>query len=88
MSKQEYIKERYELLSKLYGLKSSLWSQIHECYSPSMFCEDNRKSLIAEYLEWEDFVEDAKDVNFIYYYGIDVFLTAYKKAVYSCLKNC
>lgn len=44
-------------------------------------------NLIAEYLVWEDFVEDAKKFNVPYYMGIDSFLKEYKNAVYSCLTN-
>lgn len=42
---------------------------------------------MAEYLVWEDFVEDAKKFNVPYYMGIDNFLKEYKNAVYSCLTN-
>nr|UVX74766.1 MAG: hypothetical protein [Bacteriophage sp.] len=51
------------------------------------FAQIFRKSLIAEYLVWEDFVEDAKKFNVPYYMGIDSFLKEYKNAVYSCLTN-
>ena len=34
---------------------------------------------------WEEFVEDAKKLGVVYYYGIDLFLKEYKNAVYSCL---
>lgn len=36
-------------------------------------------------LMWEEFVEDAKKLGVVYYYGIDLFLKEYKNAVYSCL---
>lgn len=84
---KEYVKERYHLLSELYGVKSRVWSMLHEQFNRCVFCPDNRKSLIAEYLVWEDFVEDAKKFNVLYYMGIDSFLKEYKNAVYSCLTN-
>lgn len=52
-----------------------------------MFCIANRKAIIAEYLVWKEFVEDAKKVSFEYDPLIDSFLKEYKKAVYACLKN-
>lgn len=72
-------------LKELYGIQSSGWSMLHERFNRYVFCEANRKSLIAEYLMWEEFVEDAKKLGVIYYYGIDLFLKEYKNAVYSCL---
>lgn len=84
---KEYVKERYDLLFELYGVKSRGWSMLHEQFSRYVFCPDNRKLLIAEYLVWEDFVEDAKKFNIPYYMGIDSFLKEYKNAVYSCLTN-
>lgn len=80
-----YLEQKYNNLCELYGVRSGCWYMIHGHFSRAMFCEANRKALISEYLEWESFVEDAKKSNFIYYYGIDDFLTEYKKAVYSCL---
>ena len=82
---EEILSKQYELLCKYYGLHSSCWAMLHENFSRYIFCEANRKSLIAEYLLWEEFVEDAKKLDFAYYYGIDEFLREYKKAVYSCL---
>lgn len=84
---KEYVKERYNLLFELYGVQSRGWSMLHEQFNRCVFCPDNRKSLIAEYLVWEDFVEDAKKFNIPYYMGIDSFLKEYKNAVYSCLTN-
>lgn len=71
MQTKESVERQYELLKELYGIQS--------------ICEANRKSLIAEYLMWEEFVEDAKKLGVVYYYGIDLFLKEYKNAVYSCL---
>ena len=58
---------------------------LHERFNPYVFCDANKKSFIAEYLIWEEFVEYAKKLGFTYYYGIDTFLREYKKAVYSCI---
>lgn len=87
MKIQEQLKEEYKLLKELYGINSRCWSMIHESFSKYSFCKENRKSLISEYLTWEDFVERAKKYGIIYYYGIDEFLKEYKNAVYSCLHN-
>lgn len=84
---KQYLEKRYELLFELYGVQSSGWSMLHERFNRYVFCEDNRKALIAEYLTWEEFVEDAKDSDVPYYIGIDLFLEKYKNAVYSCLTN-
>lgn len=84
---KEDVKERYNLLFELYGVQSSCWSILHERFNRSVFCPDNRKLLIAEYLIWENFVENAKELNVPYYMGIDNFLKEYKNAVYSHLTN-
>lgn len=84
---KEQLKEEYELLKEIYGINSSCWDMIHTNFSRYSFCPQNRKSLISEYLAWEDFVERAKKYGIIYYYGIDEFLKEYKNAVYSCLHN-
>lgn len=55
---KEHVKERYNLLFELYGVQSRGWSMLHEQFNRYVFCPGNRKSLIAEYLVWEDFVED------------------------------
>lgn len=43
--------------------------------------------VVGEYLAWEEFVEEAKRLDVVYYYGIDLFLKEYKNAVYSCLNG-
>lgn len=85
MTKQQ-VERQYELLFEFHGVQSRLWSMLHETFSPSVFCEANRKDIIAEYLTWESFVEEAKQHNVPYYMGIDLFLESYKRAVYSRLK--
>lgn len=85
MQTKESVERQYELLKELYGIQSSGWSMLHERFNRYVFCEANRKSLIAEYLMWEEFVEDAKKFGVVYYYRIDLFLKEYKNAVYSCL---
>lgn len=86
-NQKEQLKAEYELLKEIYGVSSRCWDMIHENFSRYSFCPQNRKSLISEYLTWEDFVERAKKYGVIYYYGIDEFLKEYKSAVYSCLQN-
>lgn len=84
-TEKENLKKEYDALCRLFGVKSRLWSMLYEKFSPFIFCDKNKKSIITEYLMWEDFVERAKEVNFVYYYGIDDFLREYKNAVYNCL---
>lgn len=80
--KNDLLKE-YKALSQLYGLNHGCWDMVHCNFSPYMFCRENRASLIAEYLTWQDFVERANKAGFIYYCGIDDFLKEYKNAVES-----
>lgn len=82
---REQLKEQYELFLDLYGIRSSVWSQMYESFSRYTFCDANKKSVIAMYLELEDFAQNAKENGVIYYYGIDEFLSAYHDAVYNCL---
>lgn len=81
----EQLEEEYEHLKELFGIGSSCWNMLHKRCSSYVFCEENRGSLIAEYLILEDFASRAKKEGFVYYYGIDVFLKEYKKAVYDRL---
>lgn len=67
------------------GLIQQLGDMIHSEFNSNVFCENNRKLIISEYLQLEFFVEQAKPIGFIYYYGIDDFLKEYKTAVYNCL---
>ena len=62
MQTKESVERQYELLKELYGIQSSGWSMLHERFNRYVFCEANRKSLIAEYLMWEEFVEDANNL--------------------------
>lgn len=83
---KEYLEKRYELLVKLFGVDSSSWDMIYGNYNSIIF-SSNKKDIIAEYLIWEEFVEQAKQFDVAYYCGIDEFLEDWKKAVYSCLTN-
>lgn len=84
---KDKLKEEYENALELFGVGCGFWDSLYTNFSPSCFCEANRKSIIAEYLYWENFTELMRKHNLIYYWGIDAFLKEYKKAVYSCLKN-
>lgn len=85
MSELERLEREYDILCELFNIYCRVWPMLHESFSSYVFCDANKKSFIAEYLMWEDFVERAKKVNFVYYYGIDDFLREYKNAVYKCL---
>lgn len=75
----------YEHLCEVFGVNNRGWDDIHLYFSPSMFCAENRISLVGEYLVWINFVRQAKRFDVPYYWGIDAFLREYKKAVESCL---
>lgn len=47
MQTKESVERQYELLKELYGI------MLHERFNRYVFCEANRKSLIAEYLMWD-----------------------------------
>lgn len=83
---KEYVEKRYKQLIKLFGVDSKVWDMVYKKYDPNIFLP-NKKEIIAEYLMWEEFVEQAKQFNVEYYCGIDKFLKDYKNAVYSCLTN-
>lgn len=79
------LERRYEQLFEFYGVQSRSWDMLHRRFNRYVFCAANCKGLIAEYLMWEEFVEDAKKLNVDYYMGIDTFLEEYRNAVYSCI---
>lgn len=58
MQTKESVERQYELLKELYGIQSSGWSMLHERFNRYVFCEANRKSLIAEYLMWEEMLRN------------------------------
>lgn len=84
---QEELREEYDNLCATFGVKKGGWHMLYENYHWAIFCPANRRSIIAQYLIWEEFVERAKKHHFTYYYGIDDFLREYRKAVYGCLTN-
>lgn len=77
----------YKAACEYYGVTHRSWSELHETYSPYAFCKSNRRDFIEEYLFWETLIPQLQAHNIVYYYGINEFLKAYKKAVYSCLKD-
>lgn len=80
------LEKEYNDALELFGVGNGLWNSSHTNFSPSFFCEANRKGIIAEYLFWEGFTELLRRHDFVYYWGIDKFLKEYKKAVYNYLK--
>ena len=78
--RREYT-EMYKNLFDAFGVGNHGWSQIHENYSPSMFCKENQLNIVGEYLVWYDFVQHAKKFDVPYYIGIDDFLEEYYDAV-------
>lgn len=85
-SKKQLLHEEYERLFKQFGMGSRLWTDMYTNFSWYVFCVSNRKYIIGMYLLLEEFVKDAKEADFIYYWGIDEFLKEYKVPVYRCLK--
>ena len=78
------LEQEYDQLYDLYKLDSPLWDYSHMTFNWYYF-NNNKKSVIAEYLTWEDFTNRAQKSKTPYFYGIDVFLEKYKEAVYECL---
>lgn len=78
---KEQLEKEYQHLVELFGVNNRCWDQIHISFSYFKFCPKNQRSLIAEYLIWEEFVARAKKHNFAYYWGIDTFLSEYEAAV-------
>ena len=56
---------------------------MYRSFSAYTFCDANKKSIIAMYLELEEFTLQAKAYDVVYYCGIDDFLESYHNAVYS-----
>ena len=54
---KDKLEEEYENALELFGVGCGLWNSFHTNFSPSYFCKANRKSIIAEYLYWENFTE-------------------------------
>ena len=84
-SYKQRLEEQYELLVTLYGIGGRLWGDMYGNFNSCVFCDANKKSIIAMYLELEEFALQAKAYGVIYYYGIDDFLESYHDAVYNCL---
>lgn len=84
--RKKELEKEYNLLKALFGLDSRCWDMLHIKFSHCAFCPKNQANLIAEYLIWEEFTKRAKEVGFIYYWGIDEFLSQYEKAVHSRVK--
>ena len=84
-SYKQRLEEQYKLLVSLYGINSRLWDDTYMRFSRYVFCDANKKSIIAMYLELDEFTIQAKAYGVVYYYGIDVFLESYHNAVYNCL---
>lgn len=85
-NQRKALSEEYHHLNAIYGIGSRGWNDIHCNFSRYAFCPANQPGLIAEYLIWEDFVKRAKEVNFVYYWGIDEFLKQYSFAVHNRVK--
>lgn len=86
-SKKQLLHEEYERLSQQFGIFSRLWNDMYTSFSWYIFCKANRKYIIAMYLLLEEFAKDAKEADFVYFWGIDKFLEEYKAPVYRCLKT-
>lgn len=83
---QEQLKKEYQQMADAFGIGTSGWNMLYTKFNSSVFCDDNKASIIGQYLTWYDFTKMLRENDIIYYYGIDEFLSAYKDAVQSCLK--
>ena len=84
-SYKQSLEEQYKLLFILYSIGSRVWDGMYRSFSAYTFCDANKKSIIAMYLELEEFTLQAKEYDVVYYCGIDDFLESYHDAVYNCL---
>lgn len=84
-SYKQRLEEQYVLLFSLYGIDNRMWDDMYRSFSACIFCDANKKSIIAMYLELEEFTIQAKAYGVEYYCGIDDFLKSYHNAVYNCL---
>ena len=87
-SYKQSLEEQYKLLFSLYGIGSRIWDDMYRSFSAYTFCDANKKSIIAMYLELEEFTLQAKAYDVVYYCGIDDFLESYHNAVYNCCVCC
>lgn len=83
--KLKLVKEYHKMVDA-FGVGSSVWDMLYTTFNNNVFCEDNRPSIIGQYLTWYDFTKMLRENDIIYYWGIDEFLKVYKNAVQSCLK--
>lgn len=83
MNTRQEFKDMYFHFKKAFGVDSPGWDMIHRCYSPYMFCPENRLNLTSEYLTWKWIVPYLKKYDIVYYCGIDEFLDEYKDAIES-----
>ena len=84
MYTKEAVVSEYEALCTVFGVDFRSWDDLHLRFSRYTFCPENRLSLVAEYLMWQDFVARAKELDVPYYQGIDTFLEVYREAVGNC----
>ena len=54
---KDKLEKEYENALEFFGVDCGFWDSFHTNFSPSYFCKANRKSIIAEYLYWENFTE-------------------------------
>ena len=50
-SYKQSLEEQYELLFSLYGIGSRMWADMYTRFSSYVFCDANKKGIIAMYLE-------------------------------------
>lgn len=83
---QEKLMDEYRAMFNAFGVGSRAWDMLYTTFNSYVFCDENRVSIIGQYLTWYDFTKLLRKNNIVYYLGIDEFLKEYKYAVQSYLK--
>lgn len=83
--KHKALEKEYRALCIAFGVNSGSRCSLYNESGLYTYYDASKKSLIGEYLVWEDFTERARAVGFVYYSGIDDFLREYRRTVYKSL---
>lgn len=75
----------YEAAAEYYDIYSAEWAEMLTQFSTFVFCKENRKLIISEYLFWEDLTKRLKEYHIPYSHEIDLFLNEYNCAINKCL---
>lgn len=54
---QEQLKKEYQQMADAFGIGTSGWNMLYTKFNSSVFCDDNKASIIGQYLTWYDFTK-------------------------------